>query len=259
VHVLPRFAMPSLAAPGLAFELAKLADHVSQSTTIDKLHRVVMHAAVGAHGVNRHDVRMVQERRRLGLGLEPRKLARVERGGEGEDLQGHAAAQRDLLGLVDDAHATAADLARDVEITQQPQSWTSDVDCRVTARCGSPCRMRKRGHHLERRQQLAEWLGMLGVRGGEIRRIEHFAGLEPLQELFDQFGQNRIGRASARCRRASGDGHGDSPRMLLKRCKARRWRTLTAPSVSPRIAAISATGSCSRLRMTRTSRSCGAN
>jgi hypothetical protein len=148
--------MPSLAAPGLAFELAKLADHVSQSTTIDKLHRVVMHAAVGAHGVNRHDVRMVQERRRLGLGLEPRELAWVKRGGEGEDLQGDAAAERDLLGLVDDAHATAADLAQNVEITQQPEPWARDVRCRGDGRTSSGGRMGERGHHLERGQQLAE-------------------------------------------------------------------------------------------------------
>jgi hypothetical protein len=156
VPAVPHLAMPSLAGSGLALELAELADDVGQGTTIDKLHRVVMHAALGAHGMDRHDIRVMQERRRLGLGLEPRKLARIKRGGEREDLQGHTAAQRDLLGLVDDAHASAADLAQNVEITQQPEPWARDVRCRGDGRTSSGGRMGERGHHLERGQQLAE-------------------------------------------------------------------------------------------------------
>ena len=82
-----------------------------QGPALDELHGVEVDAALAADGEDRDDVRVVQLRRGLGLVLEPLQLARVERGREGQHLQGHAAAQRDLLGLVDDAHAAAADLA----------------------------------------------------------------------------------------------------------------------------------------------------
>ena len=40
----------------------------------------------------------------------------------GSTLRRHVTAQRDLLGLVDDAHAALADLAEDAEIAKLPQS-----------------------------------------------------------------------------------------------------------------------------------------
>src|SRR5947207_1039401 len=54
----------------------------------------------------------------LGLGLEPLQLPRVQRGGERQHLERDAAVQRDLLGLVDDAHAAAAELAEDAEVAE---------------------------------------------------------------------------------------------------------------------------------------------
>ena len=60
-------------------------------------------------------------RRRLGLVLEALQLARVQRRRERQHLQRHPPAQRDLLGLVDDAHAAAAHLAEDPEVAQRSQ------------------------------------------------------------------------------------------------------------------------------------------
>src|SRR5579883_2113631 len=62
------------------------------------LHRVVVHAPLAADGEDRHDVGVVQLRRRLGLDLEPPQLLRVQGRGERQDFQRHPAAERDLLG-----------------------------------------------------------------------------------------------------------------------------------------------------------------
>src|SRR5262249_40884054 len=66
-----------------------------------------------------------------GLHLEPLALTGVERRPGGEHLQRDPAAQGDLLGLVDDPHAPAADLADDPEVAhprarRQPAVRTGD-------------------------------------------------------------------------------------------------------------------------------------
>ncbi len=57
---------------------------------------------------------------RRGLGFLPETLQMpgVERGRKRQDLQRHAASQRQLDGLVDDAHSPPADLTHDLEVAQ---------------------------------------------------------------------------------------------------------------------------------------------
>ena len=83
--------------------------------TVDELHGVVVHAAFAADGVDGHDVRVVQARRRLRLVVEALQLPRVHRRRERQHLQRHPPAQRHLLRLVDDAHAAPAHLAHDAK------------------------------------------------------------------------------------------------------------------------------------------------
>ena len=75
----------------------------------------------------------------------------------GQDLQGHVAAQRLLLGLVDDAHAAAADLAEDAEVAQLLQRRRPRARRR---RRGSPVRSLTSGlellHQHERREEVAD-------------------------------------------------------------------------------------------------------
>ena len=104
--------------PGQAVEPAELGDDLGEAAALDELHGVVVHAALGADGVDRDDVGVVQAGGGLGLELEPLELAGVQGRGEGQDLQGHPAAERDLLGLVDDPHAAAADLAEEAEVAE---------------------------------------------------------------------------------------------------------------------------------------------
>ena len=95
-----------------------LGQHRGQAAALDELHRVVVHALVAAHGEDRHDVGMVQGRRDLGLDLEPGELLGVGSGGHRQHLQGDPPAQRHLVGLVDDAHSAAADLADQLKLAQ---------------------------------------------------------------------------------------------------------------------------------------------
>ena len=94
----------------------QLVDGGLHRLAVDVLHRVVVDAVLLADGEHGDDVRMVE----LGGGLrfvaEAGDLPLIEHGGEGQDLQRDAAIERHLVGLVDDAHAAAADLADDLVV-----------------------------------------------------------------------------------------------------------------------------------------------
>ena len=104
-----------------AAEPAELAQDLVQGLPLDVLHDVVGRPLVLAHAEDRHDVGVVQpaaarasrRNRSQQLGVEPR-VAR-------QDLQRHVPAQRVLLGLVDHAHAAAADLAEDPVVAELPR------------------------------------------------------------------------------------------------------------------------------------------
>ena len=69
-----------------------------------------------ANVVNRADVGMVQRRRRLRLALETRQRLRIARDVVGQELQRDEAVQARVLGLVDHAHAAAAQLLDDAVV-----------------------------------------------------------------------------------------------------------------------------------------------
>ena len=94
----------------------ELLDPMAERRPVDQPHRVVMDAALAADRVHRDDARMAELRRRLGLHAEPGDLAGVDGGGQRQDLQRHATAQRPLDRLVHHPHPAAAELADDLEI-----------------------------------------------------------------------------------------------------------------------------------------------
>jgi hypothetical protein len=85
---------------------------------LDVAHGVEVHATLAADSVDFDNVGMIEAGGGEGLVFETLQVPWVEHGGEGEDFQGHATPQRDLLGLVDDAHATAADFAEEAEVAE---------------------------------------------------------------------------------------------------------------------------------------------
>ena len=97
---------------------SELVEDRCQAAALDKLHGVVVNALIAADTEDGHDVGMVQLRGGLSLDLEPLALLGVDRRGEGKHLERNAPAQRDLLGLIDDAHAPAADFAEDPVFAQ---------------------------------------------------------------------------------------------------------------------------------------------
>jgi hypothetical protein len=106
---------------GIRARAAEVAKHLRERLTLDQLHGVEV-AAVGlADGVDRDDVGVVQLGGGLRLALEPldRLLREPEPGRQ--DLEGDPAIQRQLAGLVDDAHPASADLAQQIEIAEPAQ------------------------------------------------------------------------------------------------------------------------------------------
>jgi hypothetical protein len=99
----------------------QLRQDLVEPLALDELHDVIVQPVGLADAEDRHDVRVVQPRRRLGLAAEAPQALLVQQGGAGQDLEGHVPAEGRLLRLVDDAHAAAAHLAQDAVVAQPPQ------------------------------------------------------------------------------------------------------------------------------------------
>ena len=83
-------------------------DRVPQGRAVKELHRHEGAAVFLADVVNGADVGMVQRRSRLGLAPEARKRLRVAGHVIGKKFEGDEPVKANVLGLVDDAHATGA-------------------------------------------------------------------------------------------------------------------------------------------------------
>ena len=224
-------------APLRPVEPPQLADHLGQGLALDELHGVVVHAALAADGVDRHDVGVVQAGRGLGLELEPLQLPGVQRRGERQHLQRHPAAERDLLGLVDDAHAAAADLAERCGSRPARPARGPAVGPAAAAGRVPDGRAAQVGQHRERRQQPAELLGLLRVlagaapRGPPARRPG--AGRSARRPARPGPGRPRLvaGRRSAD--RSSRSSSVRRPARPRSRTRARSWRISDGPLADP--------------------------
>ena len=117
---------PHLAVPAVVARPRQLVDDLVEPPALDELHGIVGGLAVLAYLEDRHDVRVVQPRRRLRLPAEPLQRLGIMRDLVGQYLQRHPAAQADLLGLVDDPHAAPADLAHDPILAELAQGRGDD-------------------------------------------------------------------------------------------------------------------------------------
>ena len=82
------------------------------------LHHIIMSVAFLADSKYRHDVGMMQPSGGSSLASKPFNLPGVFKGPRGQNLERDTASQRLLLGLVDDAHAAAADFSDNAILTQ---------------------------------------------------------------------------------------------------------------------------------------------
>jgi hypothetical protein len=94
---------------GLSGRLGRARQLPGQAASLEKLHGEVRPALVVAHIVDPHDVLVPQAGDHLGLALEARPLVRAGVGAGQEHLERDGAVQAQVPGLVDDAHAAAAE------------------------------------------------------------------------------------------------------------------------------------------------------
>ena len=97
-------------------EMTELADQRGEALSVNELHRVVMDPALAANSMHRDDPLMLHMGCRKRLGFESLEAARVDGRGERQDLERDPPPQRDLFGLVDDAHPPAAHLAQKAKV-----------------------------------------------------------------------------------------------------------------------------------------------
>ena len=177
------------------------ADQVGEVLALDELHGVVVDAALAADGVDRHDVRVVQLRRRLGLVLEALQLPGVQRRRERQHLEGDAPAQRQLHRLVDDAHAAAADLADDAEIAERLRRAGASVAGVDGARRSAAGAV----NHVEGVEVRRQLVGEVGEAADELAAVRPPPGLQRGEVFLGGADQARVVvRRGVECGRASG-------------------------------------------------------
>ena len=159
-----------------------LVEPIGERVSRDELHGVVMYTPVAADGEDRHDMRMMQGRHDLGLDPEPGELPRFDPGGRRQDLQGHATAERSLLGLVDHSHPAAADLADDPELAQHPILIAAHRDR------GSVVNRRKRMQELQGGEDLGEDAPDLRVPPDKVGDVGCLASRQSLEVLVRRLG-----------------------------------------------------------------------
>jgi hypothetical protein len=138
---------------------------------VNEFHGIEVDAAFATDPVNRHNMGMFQRGRRPGLVLEALQMARVHQGRKRERLQGHTPGQGNFLGLVDNAHAAAANLAENAEIAQGP--WSLPGKGPAPGQRGKTPQI---DQGLEGRPQFLEGLRLLGVRRFQGFPVDHFPG-----------------------------------------------------------------------------------
>ena len=89
-----------------------------QARPVDEAHAEVVLPVVLADLVDRHDAGMVEVGRGLGLGAEPRDVGLVGELPGQDHLEGDGPVEAQLPGLVDDAHAAAGDLAKQLVVAE---------------------------------------------------------------------------------------------------------------------------------------------
>ena len=166
-----------------ADELPELGQNVVQPDALDVLHYVVVIAVVMSHTEDRHDVGVVQPGGRLGLALESLQLLRFEEQLPGQHLDRHPAAQRLLLGLVDDPHPAPADLANDAKIAQPFDPGRAERSGAVGVLLLADLELL---HGRNRRKQLADLLRPLRVFRQVLVDRRVLAAPAPLDELGGQ-------------------------------------------------------------------------
>ena len=145
-----------------------------------------MHSAIAAAGEDGHDVRMVQVGGRLGLVVEAGHLLAVQDRGKRQHFQCHAAVQRYLPGLIDHAHAAAADLPHNRVIAQLP---LGPLASRRPSGCGGP---QGRGRPVDKIQTCqigANRTGEIGMSGHKLFSVRGKTKFQFLQVALQEFGQ----------------------------------------------------------------------
>jgi hypothetical protein len=181
---------------------------------------------------------MLKCRGGLCLDLEPAKLPGIEQRCRWQHLDRHAAAQRDLRGLIDDADSAPADLAPELEITQKVR-WSP-----------GPCRavlghlfIRELRQQPDRGQKPLQCFGTAGVVRVETPDVRSFSPSDLVGQLGNLVGKllialNRVGPRFG----VHGEVEGSTPRSSSRtrsRSTARRCRILAALKPISRPAAIS--------------------
>ena len=221
----------------------EVGDDVVERAPFDALHRVEPRPGLLAHPVHRDDVRVVEPSGRVRLAPEALDRLRVERHRRVEDLQRDAAPHRRLLGLVDDAHAAAADFASEHEVAEAtPVRGTRARSrcvalpvarrCRCTLRRGPggrrrPCVRRNAVEERQHGEEVAQRrrdLGMLRDHGLGINRLTRGLALAPPSEDL-----LRARTLAGRHGTASGVARSNSARRSRRR--VRRSSTPPPPSI----------------------------
>jgi hypothetical protein len=134
-----------------------------------------VHTLFAGHGEDRNNVRMAKRRRRMRFLPKSREPRTVERRSMRQDFDGHTPSQRDLLRLVDDAHAALADRTHKAKVAE---GLGDELDGRLLVENWK----RLSGVHAHGRSRVSQQVQRRSRGGGAWRQIRN--PLLPLGSLL---------------------------------------------------------------------------
>ena len=189
----------------------ELRDDAGHALAADKLHGVVVNAAVLADRIDRNDIGVIESGRRADLILKSHEPGFVQHRGERQDLQRDPAPHGRLLGLEDDAHSAAADLAHDLKLAERLEDFMGAIARRVVER---RIRLADRG---QRRKDIPNHLCNFGMTLGKLLDLGLLAARNPFEVFTGKLAQEAVGLCVA----------------LLGRVAVRLHRAVSSRSVGP--------------------------
>ena len=148
---------------------------LGQTSTFDELHRIVVDAVFATYGEDGNDVGVMQSGDSFGLALKSLHRLRIGRRAEAQDFQRDPSLQRNLLGFVNNPHATPTDFADNPKVAQL---------CRQPR--GGPGRLMNEFNSRQASFQLRRQIRVIGQQALAVGR---FPRLQSRQVILKHIGQ----------------------------------------------------------------------
>ncbi len=183
-------------------QTTQIPDHFRQVLALDQSHGIVVNSPLTSDRVDRHNVLVLQLRRRARLVQKPLQTTCIKHTRERQHFDRHTFAERDLSSFIDDAHPAAPNLASQAIVAQRTRHSGAKLAARRLTR-----QISQQPHP---RMQQTQLVGMFRVPIDQLVQFVRVASLDVLHHTGHKF------RKTMMLGRARFDQHRTGPHHMIR-------------------------------------------